>query len=103
MNQTAGISQERFERLFDRCRRLLRSLGERNHLPIQDWEDVEQEMALALVQCYAERDEACLARAMGAAVDWMRKEYGLRVLHPMITVPDLTSVIDNEGCVRVWV
>ena len=102
MNQTADISQERFERLFAHCRRLLRSLEERCHFPVEDWDDVEQEMALVLAQGDGEPEATLLARAAGAALDWMRKEYGLRVLHPMITAPDLTSVIDNGGCVRVW-
>ena len=70
------MDAQRFERLHAECRRIIGGLRKRAAFPVTDFDDLEQEMALALLQMDGHTDSYCLGRAAWAALMWLRKMYG---------------------------
>jgi len=104
MSETIRMSRGRFERLFPECRRIIHALRRRCLFPESDFDDMEQEMAIALLQCDEGTDSLCLARAGWAALDWLRKTYSARLLGQIITMPleELIKIIDSDRYRLVW-
>ena len=97
------MNEQRVLRLLTDCRRIINSLGERYWFPSEDRDDMIQEMAVELLELTdACRDSYALRRAAWAAVRWLRRMYGTKLLHSVETLPDLTALIDDGRCLRVW-
>jgi hypothetical protein len=102
MAENQPMTPERVEHLLPDCRRIVGSLRQRCLFPESDCDDLEQEMALELLQIEGGTDSYCLARAAWAALMWLRKTYSARLLGKVITLPDVTRLIDSGKCRRVW-
>lgn len=96
------MDSERFTRLHEQSRRILGGLQAACHFPDSDVADMSQEMALALLELDDQTDSYCLAAAMWAAVDWLRKTYGRLMLHGVSQAPDLVPLVDSGCWRRVW-
>jgi len=90
------MDAQRFERLHAECRRIIGGLRKRAAFPVTDYDDLEQEMALALLQMDGHTDSYCLGRAAWAALMWLRKARS-------IGGPEaVTELVDSGRCRRVW-
>ncbi len=99
----ARMSDERFWRLMEKCREILSALQGQYDFPTQEREDMEQEMALALLQLSDEHtDSYCLSRAAWAALHWLRQMFGTQLVHGIDTMPHVAKLIDEGKCRRVW-
>jgi len=96
------MEPERFERLHGRCCHILRDMCQRSGMPIEDIEDIEQEMALILLQLDGQGDGYCLLRATGAAVDWVRRTYRTRLTEKPRTDAEVAALVDSPACRRAW-
>ena len=97
------MTDERFHQLHAKCRAIIEALQTQYQFPRSDCEDMEQEMALALLRIDGHTDSYCLARAAWAALDWLRKTHGTRLLHGIHSVADMAALVDNGVCRRVWI
>jgi len=96
------MDAERFARLHGQACRILGGLQRACEFPDSDADDMRQEMALALLRLDGHADSFCLAAAMWAAVDWLRKTYGRRELSPVVQVADATPLVDSGRWRAVW-
>lgn len=95
----------RFHELLAKCRDIITALRSRYHVPACDCDDLEQEMALALLEIEEGTDSYCLSRAAWRALDWLRKTHASRVAGEVKTL-SRDDIIDLEivgECRRIWV
>ncbi len=94
--------QEQIVDLFEQCDRVIEGLRKQCGFPLSDYDDLKQEMALALLDGPPGEDSFRLCQAAWRALDWLRKTYGLRITGGLVTVADLTPLIDAGACREVW-
>jgi len=96
------MDEKRFHRLHAECRRIIGSLRSRKAFPPSDCDDLEQEMALALLQMEGQSDAYCLTRAAWAALMWLRRTHGGRTARAIGRAAGLRKLIDSGAWRRVW-
>ena len=96
------MTHNRFQHLHAKCRQIVGSLHAQYQFPLSDCDDMEQEMALALLKLEGHTDSYCLSRAAWAALDWLREMHGTRLTHGVRPVGNMTSLVDRGTCLRVW-
>jgi hypothetical protein len=97
------MSDERFDRLMDQCRQIISSLQGQFGFPAEERDDMEQEMAVAILEVPTGCTDAyCLTRAAWAAVAWLRTMFRSQLVNSMYTASNLTPLIDGGACREVW-
>ena len=96
------MDAERFERLHHECRRIIGGLRKLAAFPASDYDDLEQEMALALLELDGQTDSYCLGRAAWSALKWLRRIYGGMNARPVGGLAELERLADSGRCRRVW-
>ena len=97
------MSDRTLNRLMERCRGLVRRVQHLHCLPQSDCDDLEQEMAIALLSVDGEHtDSFYLARAVWRAVSWIRREYPPQGSVTFSISRDVAALIDSGHCRRVW-
>jgi len=99
------MTDARFRRLHERCRDIITALQSRYHIPSSDCDDLEQEMALALLEMDGHTDSYCLGRAAWRALDWLRKMHASRIAGGVetITTDDIIALEFLGACRHIWV
>jgi len=97
------MTQKRFERLHRTCSEILATLWPRYHFREQDRKDIEQAMAVGLLEAdEAQSDGFCLVRAVWAAGLWLRKERKWHRNNVLRDREELTALADYGRPRRVW-
>ena len=97
------MEQERLMRLLGKCQEILSSLQARCGFPTSDRDDLEQEMALALLQVSdGHTDSYCLSRAAWAALKWLRRAYHAEAAIRVDPLPNIAELIERGTCRRIW-
>ena len=96
------MDARRFERLHAECGRIIGGLRKQAGFPTSDYGDLEQEMALALLEVDGHTDSYCLGRAAWAARKWLRKMHGGLNARPAGGIAELDRLAASASCRRVW-
>jgi len=97
------MNERRFRRLHRRCRQIVVALRGHYGFPVEDIEDLKQEIALALLKREGHSDSYCLRGALWAVIDWLRKMHNTRSIERTDSVEDIVALEESGACREIWV
>ena len=97
------MDERRLHRVLRICRNIGRKVQHRYGLPDSDAEDLEQEMALAVLEVPdMHKDTFCRSLAAWRAADWVRRIYHIQGSVRVESDAHLVEAIDGGRCLHVW-